>query len=78
MDALARNRKSQNMKLVVLRCRLAKQRAVDPAVAGFLDVDLDRAISRAAAAYNASPRSGLKKWLNALVTEKNRRALRRR
>ena len=66
------------MKFVVLRRRLAKQRAVDPAVAGFLDVELDRAISRAAEAYNASPRSGLKMWLNALVIEKNRRTMRRK
>jgi len=74
---LRSSRKSANMRAAVLVRRLAKQRSVDPAVARFPDEELDRAIARAAEAYNASPRSGLKKWLIALTAEKNRRTMRR-
>jgi hypothetical protein len=77
MDAFVSNRKSQNMFVVKLRRRLAKQRSVDPAVTAFLDDELERAIARAADALKASPRSGLRKWLSALTAEKDRRAMRR-
>jgi len=63
------------------RSRVASMRKMvtnrDPAIAGMLDEELDRAIERAAIAFHASPRSGLRKWLAALTREKDRRRSRR-
>ena len=75
---LKSDRKSQNMRGAVMLRRLRKQqRGVEPRITALPDHELDRALERAAETYNLSPRSGLKKFLNALIAEKDRRAVRR-
>ena len=61
----------------LLRRIRARNGGADPAVAGMLDHEIDRAIERTAEALRATPRSGLRAWLSALTEEKSQRALRR-
>ena len=49
----------------------------DPTISALLDDQLDESIRHAADALHATPRSGPRKWLVALIAEKNRRARRR-
>jgi hypothetical protein len=67
------------MRGALLIKRLAKkEQGIEPWIAALIPEDLERAISRAAEAYNSSRRSGTKRFLVMLVAEKNRRAARRR
>jgi hypothetical protein len=75
VDALARNRRSQAMRLTILKRRLAKQRTVDPAVAALSDGELESRIRLAAESLRQSPRSSLRRWLQELVREKDRRGM---
>jgi hypothetical protein len=45
----------------------------DPAVAGFTDAGIDRAIERAQQRMQEDPHTGLRRWLLALKREKYRR-----
>jgi hypothetical protein len=63
----------------MVRKRQMQRKHQDPATAGLLDEEIDRSIQRARDALNQDPRaSGIKRWLRALVVEKDQRAMRRR
>ena len=69
------HRKSTNMRAAVLRRRLLKQQVVDPAVSALSDTELESRIRLAAESLRQSPRSGLRRWLQELVREKNHRRM---
>jgi hypothetical protein len=63
----------------MVRKRQMQRRHQDPATAGLLDDEIDRAIQRARDTLNQDPRAkGIKVWLRALVAEKDSRMRRRR
>ena len=74
------NRLSQALRIGnMVRKRQMQRRHQDPATAGLLDDEIDRAIQRARDALNQDPRAnGIKRWLRALVAEKDQRTVRRR
>jgi hypothetical protein len=78
MDALARNRKSQNMFAYKLRRQIAKQRSVDSTVTALSDGELESRIRLAAESLRQTPRSGLRRWLQELIREKDARAMRKK
>lgn len=79
VTAQTSNRLSQGVRIAnLVRKRQVQRRHQDPATAGLLDSEIDRAIQRARDALNQNPRAnGIKKWLRALVAEKDQRTRRR-
>ena len=72
------NRLSQALRVGnMIRKRKWQAKNQDPATAGFLDAELDRAIEHARDALNVSPRASIRRWLKALVIEKDLRVRRR-
>ena len=73
------NRLSQALRIGnMVRKRQMQRKHQDPATAALLDAELDRAILRAREALNGDSRAnGVKRWLRALVAEKDSRVRRR-
>ena len=80
VTAQTSNRLSQALRIGnMVRKRQMQRRHQDPATAGLLDDEIDRAIQRARDTLNQDPRAnGVKRWLRALVAEKDQRTVRRR
>ena len=80
VTAQTSNRLSQALRIGnMVRKRQMQRKHQDPATAGLLDEEIDRAIQRARDALNQDPRAnGVKRWLRALVAEKDQRTVRRR
>jgi hypothetical protein len=57
----------------VLDMAIRRRMEQDPAVAGFTDAEIDRAIERAQQRMQEDPHTGLRRWLLALKREKYRR-----
>lgn len=80
MTTQSSNRLSQALRIAnMIRKRQTQKRYHDPAAtAHLLGSEVDRAIQRARDALNENPRAnGIKRWLRALVAEKNFRYARR-
>ena len=74
------NRLSQVLRIGnMVRKRQMQKKYQDPATTGLSNEEIDQGIQRARDALNQDPRAnGIKRWLRALVVEKDRRAMRRR
>jgi len=79
VSAQTTNRLSQGVRIAnMVRKRQAQRRHQDPTTAALLNYEIDRAIQRARDALNQNPRaSGIRRWLRALVAEKDSRMRRR-
>jgi len=76
--AQTRNRLSQSLRVGnMVRKRRWQMKHQDPATAGLLDSEIDRAIEAARKSLDESPRASIRRWLRALVIEKDLRARRR-
>jgi len=74
-----KNRLSQSLRIYnMVRRKKFRKANQDPATAALPDAELDRAIERSRQALDKNPRAnGVRRWLRALVAEKDLRYARR-